>query len=129
MKERKSRAYKLYKEGKWARLRKHYRLQCCIIQIAALQFCKVIAQPIFVEHCRRFYEKFKLLSHHGGAWRTGSRRRRRRRREEVRRAQAVTDTVGPSTEPRAQCRSCSLLLVADQSFYQEVTSTCKSTCT
>ena len=66
--------------------------------------------------CRNFYEKFKVLSLKMKAWQASRRRggRRRRRREgEGRRT---------GREGKADCKSCSLLLVADNSFYNEVIS-------
>ena len=69
--------------------------------------------------CRNFYEKFKVLSLKMKAWQVSRRRgrgggRRRRRREgEGRRT---------GREGKADCKSCSLLLVADNSFYNEVIS-------
>ena len=70
--------------------------------------------------CRTFFEKFKLLSLKMKAWHLNKRRRswgarrrrsRRRREGEARRG-----------ERKPECKSCSLLIVADNSFYKEVRS-------
>ena len=68
--------------------------------------------------CRTFFEKFKLLSLKMKAWHLNKRRRSwgaRRRRSRRRR-----EGEGRSGERKPECKSCSLLIVADNSFYKEV---------
>ena len=80
--------------------------------------------------CRNFYEKFKVLSLKMKAWHVNRRRERvgRRRREGEWGRRREEEGRGREGEWRgkkgkkAECKSCSLLIVADNSFYKEVIS-------
>ena len=77
-----------------------------------------------IHTCRNFYERFKTLSLKMKAWHVNRRRRasRKRKRREGDGRGGWDDGEGGKRVEKSQCKSCSLLLVADNSFYKEVRS-------